>query len=79
MDSRSWGVGSLNFFEIRGILKKESRSTGRTSHQANQYGYLPEVKIEILEHMPDRINNNSARSVVIEKLGPNQQLAEDLI
>jgi hypothetical protein len=72
MDSRSWGVGSSKNFEIRGILKKESRSTGCTSHQADRYGYLPEVKIEILEHMPDQINNNSARSVVTKKLGPNQ-------
>jgi hypothetical protein len=29
--------------------------------------------------MPDRINNSSARSVVTEKLGFNQRLAEDLI
>jgi hypothetical protein len=36
-------------FEIRGVLKKESRFTGRTSHQADQHGYLPEVKVEISE------------------------------
>jgi hypothetical protein len=54
------GVGSLNFFEIRGILKKESRSIGRTSHQADWHGYLPDVKIEIPKEMANRINNNSA-------------------
>jgi hypothetical protein len=32
---------------------------------------LPEVKIEITEQMPDRINNSSARSAVTEKLGLN--------
>jgi hypothetical protein len=60
VDSRSWGVGSSKNFEIHGVLKKESRSTGRTSHQADQHGYLPKVKIEIPEQMPDRINNSSA-------------------
>jgi hypothetical protein len=48
-DSRSWGVESPKKFEIHGVLKKESRSTGRTSHQVNQHGYLAEVKIEISE------------------------------
>jgi hypothetical protein len=55
------------------------RSTGRTSHQADRHGYFPEVKIEILEQMPDQINNSSARSAVTEKLGLNQRLVEDLI
>jgi hypothetical protein len=48
------GVGSSNLFEISGVLKKESRSTGCTSHQADRHGYLPEVKIEIPEQMPDQ-------------------------
>jgi hypothetical protein len=64
VDSRSRGVGSLNFFEIHAILKKEPRSTGRTNYQADRHGYLHEVKIEILEQMLDQINNNSARSAV---------------
>jgi hypothetical protein len=51
----------------------------RTSHQANWHGYLLKAKIEIPEQMPDRINNSSARSVVTEKLGLNQRLADDLI
>jgi hypothetical protein len=32
-----------------GVLEKEPRSNGPTSYQADRYGYLPEVKIEILE------------------------------
>jgi hypothetical protein len=79
VDSRNWGVGRLKKFETRGVLKKESRSTGRIGLQADRHGYLPEVKIEIPEWMPDRINNSSARSTIIEKLGLNQQLTEDLI
>jgi hypothetical protein len=75
----SRGVGSSKYFEIHDALKKEPRSTGRTSFQSDRHGYLPEVKIEIPEQMPDRINNSSARSAVTEKLGPNQRLAEDLI
>jgi hypothetical protein len=55
------------------------RSTGRIGQQADRHGYLPEVKIEIPEQMPDRINNSSARSAIIKKLGLNQQLTEDLI
>jgi hypothetical protein len=46
---------------------------------SDRHGYLPKVKIEIPEQMPDRITNNSTRSAVTEKLGPNQRLAEDLI
>jgi hypothetical protein len=65
--------------EIRGVLKKEARSTGRTSHQADRHGYLPEVKMKILEQMSDQINNCSARSAVTEKVGFNQRLVEDLI
>jgi hypothetical protein len=64
IQTRIRGVGSSNFFEISGVLKKESRSTGCTSHQADRHGYLPEVKIEIPEQMLDRINNSSARSTV---------------
>jgi hypothetical protein len=67
------------FFEICGILKKESRSTGCTGQQADWHSYLPEVKIEFTERMPDQINNSGARLAVIEKLGLNQRLAEDLI
>jgi hypothetical protein len=73
---RSW---KLKKFEIHGVLKKESRSTGCTNYQAGRHGYLSEVKIEISEQISDRINNSSARLAVIKKLGPNQQLAEDLI
>jgi hypothetical protein len=65
-------------FEICGVLKKESRFTGRTSHQADQHGYLPEVKVKISEQMPDQIINSSARSAVTKKLGLNPLLAEDL-
>jgi hypothetical protein len=54
------GVGSSKHFEIHYVLKKESRSTGCTSHQANRHGHLPEVKLEILEQMSDRVNNSSA-------------------
>jgi hypothetical protein len=79
VDSRSRGVGSSKDSEIRGVLKKEPRSTEHTSYQADQHGYLLEVKIDILEQMPDQINNSNARSAVIEKLGPNQRLAGDLI
>jgi hypothetical protein len=78
-DWRSRGVESSKDFEIRGVLKKEPRSTGRTSYQADRHGYLPEVKIEITEQIPDLINNSSARSAVTKKLGHNQWLAEDLI
>jgi hypothetical protein len=59
-DARSRGVGSSKDFEIRGILEKESRSTGRTSNQADRHGYLPEVKIECPEQIPDGGNNRSA-------------------
>jgi hypothetical protein len=71
VDSNSWGDGSSKKFEIRGILKKEPRFTGRTSHQIDRHGYLPKVKVEILEQMPDQIINSSAQSVVTEKLGFN--------
>jgi hypothetical protein len=76
VDLRSWKIKKI---EICGVLKKESRSTGRTSHQVDQHGYLPEVKIEILEQIPDQINNSSSRLVVTKKLGVNQWLEEDLI
>jgi hypothetical protein len=46
----------------RGILKKESRFIGRTSHQADQHGCLPEVKVP--EQMPDWMINSGARSAV---------------
>jgi hypothetical protein len=57
VDSGSW---RFKKFEIRGGLKKESRSTERTSHQADRHGYLSEVKIEIPEQMLDQSNNSSA-------------------
>jgi hypothetical protein len=74
---RTWirEVGELEVqkkIEIHGVLKKEMGSTRCTSYQADRHGYLLEVKIEIPEQMPDRINNSSARSAIIEKLGPNQ-------
>jgi hypothetical protein len=61
--------GSSKDFQIHGVLEKEPRSNGHTSYQADKHGYLPKVKIEIPEHMPDRTNNSSARSTVTEKLG----------
>jgi hypothetical protein len=79
IQTRIRGVGSSKKFKICGVLKKESRSTGRTSQQADQHGYLPDVKIESPEWMPDRINNSGARSAVTEKLELNQWLAEDLV
>jgi hypothetical protein len=79
VDSKSRGVASSKKFETRGILKKESRFTGHTSHQADRYGYLLKVKVEILEQMPDWIINSNARLAVIEKLGFKQWLVEDLI
>jgi hypothetical protein len=48
-DARSRGVESSKVFEIRDVLKKEPRSAGRASYQADRHGYLPEVKIESLE------------------------------
>jgi hypothetical protein len=59
-DARSQGVGSSKDFEIHDILEKEPRSARRTSYQADWHGYLPEVKIESSEQMPDRVNNRSA-------------------
>jgi hypothetical protein len=69
----------VQFFLNRGVLKKELRFTGCTSHQADQHGHLPEVNIEIPEQMLDQIINSSARSAVTEKIWFNQQLTEDLI
>jgi hypothetical protein len=77
-DSKTQGAGS-SIFLSRGILKKELRFTGCTSHQVDQHGHLPEVNVEISEQMLDQIINSSARSVVTEKIGFNQQLTEDLI
>jgi hypothetical protein len=65
------GFGSSKDFEIRDVLEKEPRSAGRTGYQANQYGYLSEVKIER--------DNRSARSAGTKKLEPDRWLAEDLI
>jgi hypothetical protein len=59
-DVRSRGVESSKYFEIRGILEKEPRPAGHISYQADQHGYLPEVKIESSAQMPDRVNNRSA-------------------
>jgi hypothetical protein len=73
------GVGSSKDFKIHDALKKEPRSTGCTSYQVDRHGYLPEVKIESLEQMPDRVNNRSARSAGTKKSEPDQRLAEDLI
>jgi hypothetical protein len=71
--------GSSKDIEVRGILKKESRSNEPASCQADRHGYLPELKIEIPEQMLDRANNSNARSAVTKNLGPNQLLAGDLI
>jgi hypothetical protein len=73
------GVGSSKDFEIRGVLEKEPRSAGRTSYQADRHGYLPEVKIESPEQMPDRVNNRNAQSVGTKKSKSDQRSAEDLI
>jgi hypothetical protein len=67
MDMRSRGVGSLKDFEIHGVLEKEPRSTRHTSYQADRNSYLPKVKIEIAEQMPDWVNNRSARSAGTKK------------
>jgi hypothetical protein len=69
-DARSLGVGSSKDFEIHDLLEKEPRSR-RTSYQANQNGYLPEVKIESPEEMPSRVNNGSAQSVDTKKSEPD--------
>jgi hypothetical protein len=37
-------LGSSKDFEVCGILKKEPRSNGPNSYEANQHGYMPEVK-----------------------------------
>jgi hypothetical protein len=67
--------GSSKYFEVHGVLEKEPRSNGPSSYQADRHGYLSEVKIEILEQMPDHANNSNARSAVTNNLGPNQRLA----
>jgi hypothetical protein len=67
--------GSSKDFELCGVLKKEPRSNRPSSYQADRHGYLPEVKIEIPEQMPNHANNSSGRSAVTEILGPNQRLA----
>jgi hypothetical protein len=59
-DARSRGVGSSKDFEIHGVLEKKPRSAGRTSNQADRQGYLPKVKIESPEQMPDWVNNRNA-------------------
>jgi hypothetical protein len=73
------GVESLKDFKIYGVLKKEPRSARHTSYQVDRHGYLLKVKIESPEHMPDRVNNRSARSVGTKKPEPDQRLTEDLI
>jgi hypothetical protein len=78
-DARSQGVGGSKDFEISDILKKEPRSARCTSYQADQNGYLPEVKIESPEQMPDRVNNRSARSAGTKKSEPDQRSAGELI
>jgi hypothetical protein len=78
-DARSQGVGSSKDFEIQYVLEKEPISVRRASYQADQHGYLPEVKIESLKQMPDQVNNRSARSAGTKKSEPDQRSAEDLI
>jgi hypothetical protein len=78
-DARSRGVGSLKDFEIHSVLEKEPRSARRTSYQVDRNGYLPKVKIESPEQMPDWVNNRSARSVGTKKSEPDQRSAEELI
>jgi hypothetical protein len=78
-DARSHGVGCSKDFEICGILEKEPRSTRHTNYQADRHGYLPEVKIESPEQMPDWVNNKSTRSAGTKKSEPEQRLVEDLI
>jgi hypothetical protein len=78
-DARSRGVGSSKDFEICGVLEKEPRFARRTSYQVDRNGYLPEVKIESLEQMPDRVNNGSARSTGTKKSEPDQRSTEELI
>jgi hypothetical protein len=78
-DARSQGVGSSKDFKIHGVLEKEPRSARRTSYQADRNGYLPEVKIESPEQMPDRVNNRSGQSAGTKKSKPDQQSTEELI
>jgi hypothetical protein len=76
------GVGELEFqkkIEIHGVLEKEPRSVRRTSYQADQNGYLLEVKIESPEQMSDRVHNRSARSAGTKKSEPDQWSTEELI
>jgi hypothetical protein len=60
VDARSQGVRNSKGFEICGVLEKEPRPVGRTSYQADQHGYLSEVKIESSAQMPNQVNNGSA-------------------
>jgi hypothetical protein len=78
-DTRSRGVRILKDFEIYGVLKKEPRSARRTRYQADRHDYLPEVKIESREQMPDRVNNRSAQSAGTKKSEPDQWSAQELI
>jgi hypothetical protein len=70
-DARSRGVGSSKDFEIRGILKKELRPTGRTSYQADRHGYLPEVKIEIQHRCPIGLTTEAPDQQVPRSQSPN--------
>jgi hypothetical protein len=70
-DARIRGVGSSKDFEIYGILEKEPRSVKHTSYQADRHGYLPEVKIESSEQMPDRVNNRAPDQRVPRSQSPN--------
>jgi hypothetical protein len=78
-DARSRGVGSSKDFEIRGILEKEPRYVRRTSYQVDRHGYLPEVKIESPEQLPDQVTNRGARLAGTKKIEPEQWSTEDLI
>jgi hypothetical protein len=79
VDARSQGVGSSKDFEIHSVLEKEQKSARRTSYQADQNSYLPEVKIESPEQMPDRVNKRSAQLAGTKKSEPGQRSAEELI
>jgi hypothetical protein len=68
-DVRSRGVRSSKDFEIHGVLKKEPRSTRRTSYQVDRHCYLPKVKIESQNRCLIGLTTEATK----------QRMAEDLI
>jgi hypothetical protein len=71
VDARSRGVRSSKDFEIHGLLEKEPSPAGRTSYQADQHGYLPEVKIEVQNRCPIGLTTEAPDQQVPRSQGPN--------